>query len=242
MYSNCDALLPVVAYKNIGMGCVIHLVYAYTLFLSFLVTSLATSEQVNRFSPTQPSNTIQSVEQRLYTQHGQSHLAADALNPDRLAPYTAEFQKSLYDSQHPASCSSADFVLFGGWGAGLGSEVHVGGQMLLCAWSLGRVFLWSGNVGRQFVHGPLGLNDTSGMSPFSSVGVTCEEGMHTMECLFRRPSNCTLEDARARPGFALFGSDKVCGRATTAVQWMPAELRAALAQQGLHTPEVSGRM
>ena len=179
-------------------------------------------------------------DERLYTREGQTHLSAAGLDQSRLAPLTASFQASLFANQHPRDCSSREYVVFGGWGAGLGSEVHVAGQMLLCAWSLDRVFLWAEGAGGQFTVGPKDVRDPSGGSSVSSVGVTCEGGAEGMACLFLPPSNCTLADAKARPSYAPDSWRRACGDSWNAEPFLRRKRAVAeeLEKRGLHTPAV----
>lgn len=172
----------------------------------------------------------------IYSAAGQSHLAAAGLDPRGLAPLSVAFQAFLHEHQHPASCADRDFLVFPGWGAGLGSEVHVAGHHLLCAQKLGLVFLWSDSAGSSFTEGPANLDDKSGGTPFSSVNVSCD-GAVGMTCLFRPPSNCSLADARGRPAPP---SDalSLCMNADDVDALLPAWVVAQLKAAGLATPAV----
>lgn len=116
-----------------------------------------TSYGVIRSSGTSAGGRYMDDSDSLYTTAGQSHLAVMRLDRSRLAPLTTTFQELLYTHQHPSNCAQQDYLVFSGWGAGLGSEVHVGGHHLLCALKLGRVFLWADGAGAAFTEGPMGL-------------------------------------------------------------------------------------
>lgn len=144
---------------------------------------------------------------RLYTPAGQSHLAASSLDAAGLAPLTQAFQASLWASQHPTDCSKRDYVVFGGWNGGLGSDVHVSGSFLLCAWAAGRVFVWSDIMGEQFTEDDKAPGAVAGGGPpkvvppgFEAGNAPCPPGKLGFRCLFQSPSNCTMADARARTG------------------------------------------
>lgn len=156
-----------------------------------------------------PFSDPSSPEARLYTPEGQSHLAASALDPSGLAPFTQEFQAILWASQHPTDCSKRDYVVFGGWNGGLGSDVHVSGSMLLCAWRLGRVFIWSDIMGEQFTNdeaapAPPGDGKWKSEVPqgYEAGAAPCPPGPAGFACLFQRPTNCTMDDVRKRTGDA----------------------------------------
>lgn len=92
----------------------------------------------------------------------------------------------LYKHQHPENCSTAKFLISGGYASGYGSQVHVEGQGLSAALDSGRVFL-------RHPGPPTNLRHFFGWQTNTEL---CQRaGTTTLDCYYRPWSSCTLEDA-----------------------------------------------
>ncbi len=99
----------------------------------------------------------------------------DALLTDFSLADTLEVQEIIFKHQNPVGCNSSKFLIMSNhWNAGFGSSMHVRGDMLLHALSVGRVFL---NIADNDERWDFAPSHCLSASP---------------ECYFLRLSNCTL--------------------------------------------------
>ncbi len=117
---------------------------------------------------------------RLYTVEGQLPMSVLDLDPARLAPMTHEVQQLIHKSQNPDDCTTAQYMIMGGFNSGVGSNIHVFGAHAMHAMRTGRVILWSGDFGKMYTD-----NELCG-------------GDRTWSCHLRWPSKCTIQHAQAR--------------------------------------------
>jgi hypothetical protein len=104
----------------------------------------------------------------------------------------------IYRHQHPADCSKAKFLVSEGYRSGFGSHIHVIGAGLTLAINLGRVFIMQPPLYKYW--------------ETNTEFCKCQK-IESMECYFRRLTNCSLHDA------GLLGHDIYGRELNPAVTW-----------------------
>ena len=152
----------------------------------------------------------------LYEPEWSEHTAFERLPPDRLAPLTHEVQRMLYRHQFPSSCEGKTFVISSGNEelAGLGSHIHIATVHMAIAWTQGRIFIWENWAGYIYTDpftcgelNPDGRGDEEG----APLGAKGSPGW--VDCFFRSPTNCTLQQAQSDPTARRIGTGGI------GIQW-----------------------
>jgi hypothetical protein len=101
--------------------------------------------------------------------------------------------EAIWRNQHPADCSTAKYLISGGFESGFGSEIHVIGVGLALAMNMGRVYVMFPD------HGDSSL--TAKMDSLNRFQVDIDycknqgPGKLSLDCYYEPWSSCTIEDA-----------------------------------------------
>ena len=113
---------------------------------------------------------------------------APGAQPGVALPGTAYAQRVLYQHQHPASCSGLRFIAYSPCYHGIGSTIHIMGQMLSHALRLNRVLMIEENPEHPYYDSEY-----------------CPPGTSGHDCYFEPVSNCTWADVAAAQGLDTYG-------------------------------------
>ena len=135
----------------------------------------------------------------LYSPEWSEHTAFERLPPERLAPLTHEVQRMLYRHQFPSVCKGRKYLISSGNEelAGLGSHIHIATVHMTIAWIQNRIFIWEPWAGYIYTDQEYCGDDMSrdGRGDRENAPLGAKGSPGWVDCFFRSPTNCTLEDA-----------------------------------------------
>ena len=99
--------------------------------------------------------------------------------------------EAIWENQHPADCSTAKFLISGGFESGFGSEMHVIGAGLALAMSMNRVYIMLADQGDSSLMDKMHSNNKFHVD----IDFCRKKDNFNLDCYYEPWSSCTLEDA-----------------------------------------------
>lgn len=104
-----------------------------------------------------------------------------------------EMIQAIWENQNPPDCSTAKYMIEGGWEEGFGSETHIIGAGLGMAMNMKRVYLMNNLGNKNYTMNLIKLENRYGFQIDNSF---CrDQGKLSLECYYEPWSKCTLKDA-----------------------------------------------
>lgn len=102
-----------------------------------------------------------------------------------------EGMEAIWKNQHPEDCSTAKYLISGGFESGFGSEIHVLGSGLALAMRMNRVYIMLATNGDSSLMDKMHSNNKFQVD----IDFCRKQGKMNLECYYEPWSSCTLEDA-----------------------------------------------
>lgn len=102
-----------------------------------------------------------------------------------------EGMEAIWKNQHPEDCSTAKYLISGGFESGFGSEFHVIGVGLAMAMNMGRVYVMFPDHGDSSLMAKMDSNNRFQVD----IDYCKKQGKLSLDCYYEPWSSCTIEDA-----------------------------------------------